>query len=188
MLGQGYGRLDPARHFIARAIGDSMNGGKQPVHDGDYLLLEHLDSDHAGSITGETMVVERQDVSSDDQYLLRLVTKTPGDRYVLKATNPLYPDYEADESMRTLARLRSVINPVNLSVGREFMREEIPGLFGETFNPGNWHSGHVVLNDQHAHILLVTINKQGKSSNIDIMIISSMIIISTGRVRTALLP
>jgi len=163
-IGQGYGMLDPARHFIARAIGDSMNGGKQPVNDGDYLLLEHIDPNHAGSITGSRLVIERQDVSGDDQYLLRVVTKTPDGRYILKATNPAYPDYEANESMRTLARLRAVLDPLELSTGQEFMREKIPELFGETFSPGNWHSGHVVLNDKHAHILLVTINKQGKAS------------------------
>ncbi len=114
-IGNGYGRLDPARHFIARAIGDSMNGGKQAVYDGDYLLLEHMDPSHAGSITGATVVVERQNVSGDDQYLLRLITKTPDGRYILKATNPAYPDYEADESMRTLARLRAVLDPIDLA-------------------------------------------------------------------------
>ncbi|HSM21532.1 MAG TPA: helicase-related protein, partial [Rubrivivax sp.] len=35
-----YGPLDPSRHFIARATGNSMDGGKNPVRDGDYLLLE----------------------------------------------------------------------------------------------------------------------------------------------------
>jgi len=162
-VGPGYGRLDPSRHFIARAVGNSMNGGKNPIHDGDYLLLERLDSGHAGSITGSAMVIERQDVTGDDQYLLRVVTKDRDGRYILKATNPSYPDYEADESMRTLARLKAVIDPLAMAVGQEFMREEIPELFGETFNPGNWHSGHVVLNDQKAHVLLVTLNKQGKS-------------------------
>jgi phage repressor protein C with HTH and peptisase S24 domain len=92
-----------------------MNGGRTPVQDGDYLLLELLDPAHAGSITGQVMVVERQDAGGDDQYLLRLVTKTPDGRYILKATNPEYPDYEADESMRTLARLRVVLSPENLT-------------------------------------------------------------------------
>lgn len=163
-IGAGYGRLDPARHFIARATGDSMNGGKNPVHDGDYLLLEHVGSVSAGSITGSTMVIERQDVSGDDQYLLRVVTKTPDGCYILKATNPEYPDYEANEDMHTLARLVDVIDPLEMAVGQEFMREDIPVLFNETFNPGNWHSGHVVLKEKKTHILLVTINKQGKSS------------------------
>jgi hypothetical protein len=42
------------------------------------------------------------------------------------------------------------------------LREEIPALFGEAFNPGNWHSGHVPLAPKKAHILLITLNKQGK--------------------------
>ncbi len=40
LLPASYGQLDPARHFIARAAGNSMDGGKQPIRDGDYLLLE----------------------------------------------------------------------------------------------------------------------------------------------------
>ncbi len=163
-LGAGHGHLDAARHFIARAIGDSMNGGKNPVHDGDYLLLEHMNSTHAGSITGATVVIERQDVSGADQYLLRQVTKTPDGRYILKATNPEYADFDADENMRTLARFKAVLNPLELAVNQEFVREDIPELFGESFNPGNWHSGHVALNKKNAHVLLVTLNKQGKAS------------------------
>jgi superfamily II DNA or RNA helicase/SOS-response transcriptional repressor LexA len=163
-VGAEHGNLDPARHFIARAIGDSMNGGRQPVHDGDYLLLEHLGSNHAGSITGSKLVIERQSAGGDDQYVLRLVTKTPEGKYILKATNPDYPDYEADDDMRTLARLRDILDPLEVAQGQEFMREEIPELFDEEFNPGNWHSGHVVLKNKQAHILLVTLNKQGKAS------------------------
>jgi hypothetical protein len=46
---------------------------------------------------------------------------------------------------------------------QSFAREDIPALFGEAFNPGSWNVGHVVLNQQKAHILLVTLNKQGKA-------------------------
>lgn len=162
-LGTGYGRLDPSRHFIARAIGDSMDGGKTPVRDGDYLLLELMGSESAGSITGTTMVIERQGAAGEDQYLLRVVTKVSDGRYVLKANNPSYPDYEADDSFRTLARLRGVLDPLALSIGIDFPREQIPELFGEEFNVGNWNSGHVVLKDGHVHVLLVTLNKQGKA-------------------------
>jgi phage repressor protein C with HTH and peptisase S24 domain len=86
-----------------------MDGGKNPVRDGDYLLLELVDSDKAGSITGSVMAIERQDSSGDDQYVLRQITKQPDGRYVLKAANPDYPDFEADETMRPLARLRAVL-------------------------------------------------------------------------------
>jgi hypothetical protein len=85
-----------------------MNGGKNPVRDGDYRLLEWVDSIKAGSITGCVMIVERQDVSGDDQYVLRLVTKRADGLYVLKAANPDYSDFEANEEMRPLARLQAV--------------------------------------------------------------------------------
>ena len=65
--------------------------------------------------------------------------------------------------MRTLARLRGVIDPLDLAVGHAFQREETPALFGEVFNPGNWNVGHVTLNDKKVHVLLVTLNKQGKA-------------------------
>ena len=158
-----YGALDPSRHFIARATGNSMDGGKNPVRDGDYLLLELISPARAGSITGNVVAIERQDESGDNQYLLRAVTKTRDGQYVLKANNPDYEDMPATDEMLTRARLRGVIDPLDLAVGQLFQREDIPALFGEEFNPGNWNVGHVTLNDKKAHVLLVTLNKQGKA-------------------------
>lgn len=164
-LGPGHGKLDPARHFIARASGNSMNGGKHPIRDGDYLLLELLNAGNAGSITGSVMAIERQDGAGDSQYLLRVVTKAHDGRYILKANNPDYEDLVATDDMRTLARLKALIDPFELAIGEAFLREDIPTLFGETFNPGSWNSGHVALNEKKAHILLVTLNKQGKTED-----------------------
>lgn len=159
-----FGKLDPLRHFIARASGNSMNGGKHPILDGDYLLLELLSSTKAGSITGSVMAIERQDEDGgDDQYLLRVVTKSTGGGYVLHANNPDYSDIPTTDEMRTLARLKAVIDPLDMVLGQSFEREDIPALFNETFNPGSWNVGHVVLKDKRAHVLLVTLNKQGKA-------------------------
>ena len=158
-----YGPLDPSRHFIARATGNSMDGGKNPVRDGDYLLLELMSPTRAGSITGNVVAIERQDESGENQYLLRVVTKTRDGQYVLKANNPAYEDMPSTDEMRMLARLRGVIDPLDLAVGQSFQREEIAALFGEAFNPGSWNVGHVTLNDKKAHVLLVTLNKQGKA-------------------------
>lgn len=164
-LPAGYGRLEPARHFIARASGNSMDGGKQPIRDGDYLLLEHVSAVNAGSITGCIVAIERQDDGGDNQYLLRVVNKTPEGSYLLKANNPDYPDMLATDEMRTLARLKAVIDPLEMALGQAWLREEIPPLFGETFNPGNWNTGHVVVKAHNAHILLVTLNKQGRAAD-----------------------
>jgi hypothetical protein len=81
-----------------------MDGGKNPIHDGDYLLLERLSPGNAGSITGSVMAIERQDDSGDNQYLLRVVTKNRDGQYILKANNPDYEDLPATDDMRTLAK------------------------------------------------------------------------------------
>ena len=164
-LGDGHGKLDPQRHFIARASGHSMDGGKNPIRDGDYLLLERLTPAGAGSITGAVIAIERQDESGDNQYLLRMVLKSPGGAYVLRANNPAYSDLDATDDMRTLARLKEVLDPLELALGRGFLREDIPPLFGLAFNQGLWNVGHVVLHDQKAHVLLITLNKQGKAED-----------------------
>ena len=160
----GFGKLSPERHFIARASGNSMNGGKNPIVDGDYLLLEQITPVSAGSISGKTIAIERQDETGDNQYLLRNVIKNKDGSYTLRANNPEYEDLIADESMVTFARLKGKVDPLELLVGQSFMREEIPVLFGTTYNPGNWQSGHVVLAEQAVQILLVTLNKQGKTA------------------------
>jgi hypothetical protein len=82
---------------------------------------------------------------------------------VLKANNPAYEDLPATDEMRTLARLRGVVDPLDL-VGRP----DLPArgdsrAVRRVFNPGNWNVGHVTLNDKKVHVLLVTLNKQGKA-------------------------
>lgn len=162
-IGLGHGRLDPVRHFIARASGNSMNGGKRPIVDGDFLLLEHLSPTNAGSITGTVMAIERQDaVGESNQYLLRAVLKSSDGGYMLHANNPDYADIPATDDMRTLAKLKAVISRFEMVVGQSIMREDVPPLFGKNFNPGSWNNGHVTLPDENAHVLFVTLNKQGR--------------------------
>jgi superfamily II DNA or RNA helicase/SAM-dependent methyltransferase/SOS-response transcriptional repressor LexA len=155
--------VNSSDHFIACASGNSMNGGKSPIRDGDYLLLEHITLTRPGFSDGTTVVVERSDASGDEQYLLRVVYKGQSGEIILKAHNPGYADMIASADMRPVARLKEVLNPLEMAEGQSFLRESIPPLFGKEFNPGNWNSGHVVLEDIKSHVLLVTISKQGKS-------------------------
>lgn len=163
-LPERYGKLDPHRHFIARASGDSMNGGKNPIRDGDYLLLELVTPVNAGPLNGQVVAIERSTASGDEnQYLLRHIVERSEAGFILRAFNPAFQDIQATVEMRPLARLREVIDPFDLYRGQPFMRENIPPLFGEVFSTGNWQSGHVVLEQRKAHVLLVTLNKQGKA-------------------------
>jgi hypothetical protein len=71
-------RAEPTLHRACHR----QDGGKNPVRDGDYLLLELMKPTRAGSITGNVVAIERQDESGDNQYLLRVVSKTRGGQYV----------------------------------------------------------------------------------------------------------
>ena len=105
----GAGKLDPKVHFLARASGNSMNGGKHPILDGDLLLLELITPDKAGSLRGQIVAIERDDIGGEGQYLLRKVNKLPNGQYELIAQNPDYEVMIADESMRTFARFKQVV-------------------------------------------------------------------------------
>ncbi len=108
-LREGYGTIHPKLNFIAVASGNSMDGGKSPIQDGDYLLLEAITPDNAGKISDQVVAIERQDISGDDQYLLRKVLKNGPGNYTLRASNPDYADMPANEEMVTFARLKAVI-------------------------------------------------------------------------------
>lgn len=104
-----FGQLNPDIHFIATASGNSMNGGKNAIQDGDSLLLEWVTPTNAGSISGLTMAIETQNVTGDDQYLLRVVKKQAQGQYLLVANNPDYSDMPASEAMKPFARLKAVL-------------------------------------------------------------------------------
>jgi len=157
-----YGHLDPARHFIARASGNSMNGGKMPIKEGDYLLLELIGSDNAGSNNGKIIAIERQDVSGDDQYLLRKVEKQAEGQYQLNALNPTYDPMIATEDMATFARFMQVVDINDILLHREFYKHEVAELFGLEYQEGVWKMpGHVCPKATDDQFLFVTLNKQG---------------------------
>jgi phage repressor protein C with HTH and peptisase S24 domain len=106
--------LDPAIHFVVRATGDSMNGGRTPIRDGDLILLEWISPDRAGSLTAEIAVaVECRDPLTDDTaYALKKIVKKTDGQYVLRSWNCDYPDQPINpENIRPFARfLRLVEN------------------------------------------------------------------------------
>jgi len=156
-----YGNLDPGKHFIARAKGDSMDGGLSPIKNGDYLLLERISTSNAGSNDGRIIAIERQDTSGDDQYLLRKVHKTGEGQYELIAQNTDYSKMMANEEMATFARLKSVVDVEDLFLHEEFYKPDVPDLFGLEYLEGLWKmSGHVTPKNTNDQFLFVTLNKR----------------------------
>jgi superfamily II DNA or RNA helicase/HKD family nuclease len=123
-----HGSLEPGRHFVVQAVGDSMTvqapflmeeprgelnaspWSRVPIgstiEDGELILLERLDAEHAGSLTAERAVaVEYRDEAGSLAYALKRVVKDGAGRYRLVSRNPDYPALEVDpESMFPMAR------------------------------------------------------------------------------------
>ncbi|QIR16240.1 DEAD/DEAH box helicase family protein [Shewanella aestuarii] len=105
-----YGAKNPDKYFIARAAGNSMNGGKSPIVDGDLLLFEWITPSSAGSISNQILAIELLDETGEPQYLLRKVIKQSPGQYTLIANNTDYSPLSASDQMNTFARFKAVIN------------------------------------------------------------------------------
>ncbi|SFK93953.1 DUF3427 domain-containing protein [Shimia haliotis] len=68
---------------------------------------------------------------------------------------------EVSQPVLQLAEDQTPFKPKQLTVGREYMRKEIPTFFGAEFNTGSWQQGIVRVGE--ALILLVTLNKRSMS-------------------------
>lgn len=156
-----FGKLDPAKHFIARASGESMNGGLHPIRPGDYLLLEVITPDNAGSNDGRIIAIEQQDVSGDDQYLLRKIKKIAPNKYQLIAQNPDYPPMLATDEMNTFARFKQVLDVTDLYLHHELYKHEVANVFGLEYKEGVWKMpGHVCPKETQDQFLFVTLSKR----------------------------
>ena len=96
--------LDPSRHFILRASGDSMDGGNNPIKDGDLLLLE---KNEGGTISNQIFAVKYFDDTGDDAFVLKRIEKRPDGSYLLVSQNrKYYPVTVEPDQMFPLARLK----------------------------------------------------------------------------------
>ena len=85
---------------------------------------------------------------------------------MLESKNPAVARIEG-RSKHPVARLlfkldQKDINPLASRIGEQFKKTDVPTLYGEVFNPGNWRSGHVSLKN-HA-ILFVTLEKRAENA------------------------
>jgi superfamily II DNA or RNA helicase/SOS-response transcriptional repressor LexA len=163
-LPMSYGNLNADKNFLASATGNSMNGGLRPIREGDLLLFERISSSASSvaSLSNKIVAIERYEATGDDQYLLRKVNKLAHQQYELIAQNPDYENIPTEEDMHPIAILKSVVEHQDVFIHQQFMRADIPPLFGLEFNKSVWEAGHIIPKNRNEQFLLVTLNKQGK--------------------------
>lgn len=100
------GEIDPKRHFVVMASGDSMDGGNAPIRDGDLILLE---KNEGGTVSNQIFAVEYQDDFGEVSYALKRVEKDAPGRYRLVSANKKFDDIPVDsEHMFPFARLKKI--------------------------------------------------------------------------------
>jgi len=99
-------KLDLEKHFIVRASGDSMDGGRSPIKNGELLL----ELNTGGTISNQIFAIEYRDNSGALSYILKRIKKQSDGSYVLISHNRAYPPIPVDpESMFPFARLKKIV-------------------------------------------------------------------------------
>jgi superfamily II DNA or RNA helicase/diadenosine tetraphosphate (Ap4A) HIT family hydrolase/HKD family nuclease len=154
-------RLTPSNYFVCFAKGDSMDGGPDPIKHGDPLLFEWIAGGSARDYVNQPVIVETSGKAGVAGTLK--VLRREGGGYVLQSNNPSIAPIHGESNMRPVARLvkrldQQDINPLALKIGEQFKSTDVPALYGEVYNPGNWRSGHVSL--KNYVILFVSLEKR----------------------------
>ncbi|MFT3769716.1 MAG: S24 family peptidase [Minicystis sp.] len=117
--------------FAVRATGESMNGGRRPIRDGDWLILRRMPPDLWTAVDGEVALCAVPDDDIGESYLLKRVGRA-SEGWSLRSDNPAHPSYEVGEHTKLLAKLIAVVRPEDLGPlpGAELDEDALPRAFG----------------------------------------------------------
>ena len=116
--------------FAVRASGHSMDGGKTPIHDGDWLVFKHARGRGLGAIEGRVALLQT-DVGGDHAFQVKRVVRD-GSRWVLRSDNPDHEDFKATVATTPIATLVEQFRPEDLAppVGTVLDADGLRASFG----------------------------------------------------------
>ncbi|MDI3282135.1 DEAD/DEAH box helicase family protein [Polyangium sp. 15x6] len=117
--------------FAVRATGDSMNGGKEPIRDGDWLVMRFARSASRNAIEGKIALVEVPDSHLGASYLVKRIVRD-GKRWILRSENPAHASIEAAAEIVPIATLVEVVKPeaIGPEVGANIEAPKLAEAFG----------------------------------------------------------
>ena len=87
-----------------------MDGGAEPIRDGDWVVLEWARSEGLPKVAGRVALVGQGDPHEGQSHYLKRVVREDG-RVVLRSDNPARPDLPTDRSTTLLAMHRATVRP-----------------------------------------------------------------------------
>ena len=121
---------DPNR-FAVRADGASMDGGKAPIRDGDWVVMAWCRGQPLSAVEDRVVLVQTPDVDGTSRFQLKRVRRR-GRGFELASDNPAYPSFEATGETVPIARLVDVVPPEALAPteGASIEEERLSEAFG----------------------------------------------------------
>lgn len=99
--------------FAVRATGDSMDGGKRPIRDGDWLVMRFARGVSAAGLDGKVALLEVPDEHVGSAYQVKRVVREAG-RWTLRSDNPARPSYEGTSEIQSIAVLADIVRPESI--------------------------------------------------------------------------
>lgn len=131
--------------FAVRVAGTSMDGGKQPLRDGDWAVMRLARSMPASAVENRVVLVQVNAPSGAQYQIKRL--KRDGRGWRLTSDNPDGPSFDASEDTTPIARLERAIRPEELAppIGTRIAEPELGQRFGlEAVEPrSDRYGGHL---------------------------------------------
>jgi len=154
--------IDPKKHFVVRAQGDSMSGGASPIEDGDLVLCEWDRGASANEVEGKAFLMVGHD-GPDAAFAVMKVPHHTSVGWELHSWNASYPPTRVSEAMRVepIARVVGVVHePIGLTLYGQYDRDAIAAAFGSQNNP-SWKVGHrdIDVAGSPQTVLMVTLRK-----------------------------
>lgn len=141
--------------FAVRVSGTSMDGGREPLRDGDWAIMRVARSASASAVENRIVLVEIEGSGFGAQYQIKRL-KREGRGWRLVSDNPDGPSFDANERMTPIARLERAIRPEDLAPARgvRVAEPELAATFGV--------SGLVPRSDRHRGHLFIFVDVKGQ--------------------------
>jgi superfamily II DNA or RNA helicase/diadenosine tetraphosphate (Ap4A) HIT family hydrolase/HKD family nuclease/SOS-response transcriptional repressor LexA len=96
--------------FAVRVSGSSMDGGRDPLRDGDWAVFQRARGASAASVEGRIALVEVPAETAGSTYQIKRVVNRDG-AWRLASDNPAGPELDATDTMMVIARFERAIRP-----------------------------------------------------------------------------
>jgi len=120
--------------FAVRASGDSMDGGKKPIRDGDWVVLEWARGQGLDAVRGNVCLLGRGDVDAGQTHHLKRVRERNGEIH-LTSDNPAEPELPLTTDTMVIARLVGTVRPEQLAPPPGTPVDDVMKAFGLTAHP-----------------------------------------------------